>query len=416
MRILLASDHYPPFVGGAQRQTQLLAQELHARGHDVRVATVWHDHLPATSHDGPVPVVRLRQLRTLPLLRGPARRRDQPPFPDPATVVGLRRLVRDFRPDVVHAAGWFAFSAAAALAGTEVPLVYSARDYGFACANATLLRHGAACDGPAPLKCLECAGDFYGRPRGWIAVGGVSGSAPLLRRRITALHAVSSYVASIAERDLYGGVGGPPVGPVVIGSFRVDESEAEVAAAELPAALPDAPFILFVGALRRVKGVAVLFEAYRRLTAPPPLVLIGTIERDTPEDVPEGAVIVPEMPHASVLRAWDRSLFGVMPSLWPEPFGSVVHEAMSRGRPVIGTTPGGHEDMIGDGESGFLVPPGDVDALAGAMRRLIDDPDLRTAMGERARVVGGAFVAADAIPRFERLYRDAIAAASGDRR
>lgn len=411
MRVLLASDHYPPFVGGAQRQTQLLAQQLHARGHEVRVATVWNDELPDRSQDGAVPVIRLRQLRTLPVVKGRPRRRHQPPFPDPVTVVELRRLVREFRPDVVHVAGWMAFSASAALAGTDVPLVYSARDYGFTCATATLLNRGRACSGPALGKCLACAGEYYGRPRGWIAVGGVAASAPLLRRRATGIHAVSSYVAEIAERDLYRGVGGPAVAPAVIGSFRVDEPEEEVAAAELPAALPDEPFILFVGALRRVKGLAVLFDAYRRLESPPPLVLIGTLERDTPTDVPDGAVILSQLPHAAVLRAWDRSLFGVMPSLWPEPFGSVVHEAMSRGRPVIGTTPGGHADMITDGETGFLVPAGDVDALTAAMRRLLDDPQLCADMGERARDASAAFDAADAIPRFERLYRDAVAAA-----
>ena len=66
-------------------------------------------------------------------------------------------------------------------------------------------------------------------------------------------------------------------------------------------------------------------------------------------------------------------MFGVFPSKWPEPLATVVHEAMSSGRPVIGTTPGGHEDMIDDGETGFLVPGGDSEALATAMARLIDD-------------------------------------------
>jgi hypothetical protein len=46
LKILLATDHYPPFIGGAHRQVQLLAQELSRRGYNVSVATVWHGGLP----------------------------------------------------------------------------------------------------------------------------------------------------------------------------------------------------------------------------------------------------------------------------------------------------------------------------------------------------------------------------------
>ena len=54
-------------------------------------------------------------------------------------------------------------------------------------------------------------------------------------------------------------------------------------------ACPSEPFILFVGAFRKVKGLETLFEAYRRLTDPPPLVLMGTFERDSPTDFPPEA-------------------------------------------------------------------------------------------------------------------------------
>ena len=151
MRILIASDHYPPFIGGAQRQTWLLAHELERRGHCVLVATPWQDRLPAREHDDGVQVRRLKQLRTLvPLVRGPARRRYQPPFPDPVTVVELRRLIIRFKPDLIHAAGWFSYSCAGALHGSQIPLVVSARDYGYSCANTTLMRRDRLCSGPAP--------------------------------------------------------------------------------------------------------------------------------------------------------------------------------------------------------------------------------------------------------------------------
>ena len=120
LKILLVSDHYPPFIGGAHRQTQLLAQELHQRGHEVSVATVWSGGLAETEDDHGVRVFRLKQLRTL--WRGFVRdkhQRHQPPFPDPITVAGLRRLIKRLRPDVVHAYGWIELLNGSGSAGHE---------------------------------------------------------------------------------------------------------------------------------------------------------------------------------------------------------------------------------------------------------------------------------------------------------
>jgi glycosyltransferase involved in cell wall biosynthesis len=405
VKILLASDHYPPFIGGAQRQTEQLAKRLGARGHDVVVATVWQDDQPAVEHEDSVTVHRLRQLRTAPLLRGPARRRHQPPFPDPITTRALRRLIESFQPDIVHAAGWYTLSCAAAMRGNPTPLLISARDYGFSCANATLIRDGAVCSGPSPAKCVGCAGRHYGRVRGWTAAAGVLGSMPLLRGRMDAMHSVSHYVEDIMRRDFVAGASDGTLFEV-LPSFRVeDEPPSDRSILDQ---LPEEPFILFVGALRRVKGVDTLLSAYRGLDAPPPMVLLGTREADTPIDIPEGVTTIDGMPHWAVLDAWERSLFGVMPSLWPEPFGSVVHEAMSRGKAVIGTRPGGHADMIADGESGYLVPAGDAAALRSAMRRLIDDPALRESFGEQARLRSSDFAVERVVPRFEALYESVI--------
>lgn len=403
MRLLIVSDHYPPFIGGVQRQTRAMALELTARGYDVGVATVYQDNLPAFEEPDGFPVWRLRQLRSAPVVHGPARRRYQPPYPDPFTIYELRKVLRSFRPDVVHASGWFTYSAAAALLGSDVPLLASAREYGFSCANASMLHRGAPCSGPAPAKCLDCSSWYFGsRGRGAVAAFGVRISSHLLRRKVAAMHSVSNYVKEIVERDVLRAQERSRVRQVVIPSFRMPaEGEPEAAILEQ---LPNEPFIMFAGALRRVKGVETLVEAYEGLDSPPPLVLLGTFEDDTPKEFPPGITAPGGASYATVLAAWDRSLFGVTPSLWPEPFGSVVHEAMSRGRTVIGTTPGGHSDMIEDEVSGLLVPAADVTALRTAMARLINDPVLREQLGKRALERSAAFAASAVIPQFEDFY------------
>ena len=418
MRILIVTDHYPPFIGGAHRQARLLAAGMAERGHDVAVATTWHGGLPPLDWEEHVTVHRLRQLRTL--LRGLVRnkeQRHQPPFPDPVTIVGLRRLISGFEPDVIHAYGWLAFSVAAALGRKRIPLLISARDYGYFCANRTLLRKGEPCSGPAPLKCATCASSYYGGvPKGVTATLGVYMCRPLLARKMTGLHSVSSFVDDVTIRYLFGPVGPPDdLMRVVIPSFQdvapdepVDSSDDEVGS--YLARLPSEPFILYVGAFRRVKGLETLFAAYKQLESPPPLVLMGTFERDSPGGFPEDAVVLTDVPHRAVMAAWDRAMFGVMPSLWPEPFGATVAEAMNRGKPVIGTTLGGHVDMVGEDEAGMLVPQGDVGALEAAMRELIGDPERRDRYGKAASEKARTFAAPAVIPRFEQAYRDVLEA------
>jgi glycosyltransferase involved in cell wall biosynthesis len=419
MRILIATDHFPPFIGGAHRQAQLLGRSMAHRGHQVAVVTPWHGGMPKLEHDDGFVVHRVRQLRTaFDFMVRDQRQRHQPPFPDPVTVLSLRNLIADFEPDVIHAYGWLAFSVAPALGRRRIPLLVSARDYAYFCATRTLLRKGAPCSGPGPVKCMVCAGDYYGTPKGWFAAAGVAISKPLLARRMTGLHSVSNYVHDVTTANMGKGRSAEWL-EVTIPSFqaappaRPGEEEPDIDS--WLARLPEEPFILFVGAFRKVKGLETLFDAYRRLADPPPLVLMGTFERDSPTDFPPEAVVLTDVPNQAVMASWERAMFGVMPSLWPEPLGATVSEAMSRGRPVIGTQLGGHTDML-DETTGILVPQGDAAALASAMSELIEDPERREALGRAAAERAKSFAGINVLPRFEDAYRATIAAGAPEPR
>lgn len=69
----------------------------------------------------------------------------------------------------------------------------------------------------------------------------------------------------------------------------------------------------------------------------------------------------------------------------PEPFGRTAIEAMAAGVPVIGAASGGVVEVIEDGRSGLLVPPGDSEALAAALSRLLENPQLRADLVEQGR-------------------------------
>jgi glycosyltransferase involved in cell wall biosynthesis len=137
--------------------------------------------------------------------------------------------------------------------------------------------------------------------------------------------------------------------------------------------------------------------------------MVGTMMSDSPKQFPPGVTVITDVSHATVMAMWEKALFGVLPSKAPEALGNVVHEAMSQGRAMIGTRPGGQEDMIEDGETGLLVPGGDAKALAGAMARLIEDRDLRQRIEERARVRARAFTPEVVMPQIESLYKRTVA-------
>jgi len=69
-----------------------------------------------------------------------------------------------------------------------------------------------------------------------------------------------------------------------------------------------------------------------------------------------------------------------------ETFGNTLQEAAASGLPVVAPAAGGPLDLVEDGITGFLVPPGDQAALAGAVLRLVASPDLRAAQGAAARL------------------------------
>jgi glycogen synthase len=74
----------------------------------------------------------------------------------------------------------------------------------------------------------------------------------------------------------------------------------------------------------------------------------------------------------------------VIPSVW-EPFGMVAAEAMSVGRPVVVSRAGGLPEVVEDGISGLVVPPGDPGALFQAIDRLLADSELRDRLAETGR-------------------------------
>jgi glycosyltransferase involved in cell wall biosynthesis len=149
----------------------------------------------------------------------------------------------------------------------------------------------------------------------------------------------------------------------------------------------DALVFLYLGRLRRDKGVLDLCRAFARVARPKLLLLaVGPDEEGLG---PQMRLDCPSQLRLVDYTAEPEAYFAAadvfcLPS-YREGFGTVIIEAAAAGLPAIGSRIYGITDAIVEGETGLLFPAGDVDALAAAMRRFIEEAGLRARMGEKAR-------------------------------
>ncbi len=403
LRILMVSDVYPPVVGGLERHVQTLSKELVRRGHQVDVATLWHEGSPRFELDEGVRVHRIKGWnRVLRPFYQDAQRMFHPTAPDPGVTAALGSLVAGTRPDIVHAHSWMMYSYLPLKRWFGARLIVTLHDYCLACARKDLMHEGLhICSGPAYAKCLRCTRGCYGLGKGLLLTTGLAVESHF-HAGVDRYVAISRAVAR-ASALAAGGIGIEII-PTLIPDHVVDA----VGEAERPAFAPPGDYILFVGKLGRHKGVGVLLDAYREMSCDVPLVMLGLSAPDTPATFPPGVKVVYNVPHPLVMAAWQHCTIGVVPSIWPEPFSQAALEAMACGRAVIGTTVGGLQDAIIDGETGILVPPDDVSSLRNALTRLLQDPGFRMRLGAGGRIRAREFRASSVTDRIEQLYVETL--------
>jgi glycosyltransferase involved in cell wall biosynthesis len=307
-------------------------------------------------------VVELRVLGTA----QDADRRDEPPF-HLLPVFPVRKLdglvfylslpyrlskeLRSFRPDaVLTQSPYEAVALLVARAGSRVP------------ASIVLEVHG-------DWRTLT---RLYGSPLRRLVRPAADSLASIALRKADAVRTVSTYTTELVREQ---------------GVEPADEFPAymdfESFVQGPPKALPPRPQALFVGVLERYKNVDGLAEAWRRAASRVPeaqLRLVGSgalsgVVKQAVADFPEQVTWTQQLSQAEVSDALDDSTFLVLPSR-SEGMGRVVIEAFCRGRPVVGTRVGGIPDLVQDGVNGLLVEPGDTDALADALVRLLTDREL----------------------------------------
>ena len=366
LRLWVVVDGFFPSTGGAEMQARLLSRVLRDAGHEVRILAPRLDpRLPVRDEVDGVPLERV-------------------PYPR-VRILGALVLCLRF--------GWRLFRARGRVDAIHVHMAENLA------AVAGLLRPWV---GASLTVKISGASEFEGGildPR--------LASRPLVRlmnrwiRRADTLQCISLHT-----RDRLLAAGYPPErvrmipNAVDLGRFRGDRAPGNGAVR-----------VAYVGRLRRVKGVTVLVDAWRALGAGgrARLVIAGEgslrpeleaqLARLSLRDEVDLAGEIADVP--ALLRRTDVY---VQPS-FQEGLPNAVLEAMAAGLPIVATRVSGNEDLVADGENGLLVAPGDPAALAAALRRLVDDPDLARRMGERSRARAEAFGIPEVTARLERAYR-----------
>jgi glycosyltransferase involved in cell wall biosynthesis len=162
--------------------------------------------------------------------------------------------------------------------------------------------------------------------------------------------------------------------------------------------------LLFVGRLVREKGVVTLLEAARQVPEAKVVLvgdgpLRGLVERSHPPNV---SFLGPQYGE-DLKKTMARALAVVVPSEWYDNGPMVVYQAFAMGKAVVASDIDGLPEIVLPGKTGWLVPPGNVDALAAALRTILGDPPTARALGLQARAWAEEHLSAD------RYYRDLLA-------
>lgn len=390
MKILLLNDYGTP-TGGAEMMMHALRNGLRQRGHDARLFASSARPEDVESFADDTCVGTTSRFRTLLQTANVSAYRQ------------LRRQLNHFQPDVVHV-GLFLTQLSPIILPLihRIPSLHYAVWYRAVCPLGTkMLPDGSSCEVPWGTPCYQngCL-----PLRDW---GPLMAQMTFWDRWREAFDLFVADSAAVKRRLLDEGIGpievvwhGTPVRP------------------PRPGPGPE-PTVVFAGRLVREKGTDVLVHAFAKVKERIPSARL-LIAGDGPEQgslhalahelgVASSVSMLGYLPRKEMERVFEKAWVQVVPSRWAEPFGIVAAEAMMRGTAVVASDTGGLREVVLDGKTGLCVPPEDVEALAQALARLLENRDMAEHMGQEGRERALAeFTEEHVVDQFISLYEQLI--------
>jgi glycosyltransferase involved in cell wall biosynthesis len=378
--------------------------ELERRGHEVAVFCMEHpQNLPSVWSSYWAPHVEYRGDLTLRDRLHAAWRS----IYSAETERRIRRLLEDFRPDVVHFHSvhhHLTLGVVSACSRVGVPIVWTLHDYHTVCPVATLLRGDSVCE--------QCSGGRF-----WHCLAGLCASGKLSRSLVDAAESYSTRLHGVLGRvDCYVAPSrflGRKVLEMGLPARRMEVVPNPVLDVHSVSGTKRRADLIFVGRLAPEKGVDVLVRALSGYEGAFLRVVGDGPERRALQETAGRAGLHAQFAGWAAADAV-RDLMAsaallCVPSVWYENCPGVVLEAMSIGLPVVASDIGGLKELLDGGRAGWLAPAGDAEAwrrvIAGALRddQRTSEQAARALVRVRQRHDPQVF-----IERIERIYESLV--------
>lgn len=326
-------------------------------------------------------------------------------------------LIEQEKPDIAHFHNSFFMIGPAAYEACfakGVPVVQTLHNYRFLCAVATFFRNGQTCE-----ECLaggRMTGIRYGCWHGSRLMAWAMTRAIEEYEKRNILGRISQFIAlsDFSRRKfIQAGWDGERIvvkpnfleqDPRELGEWSGERGDRREEIRDVDAVVPRSPisslsslgsdlsapgYVLYVGALQPYKGVATLLKAWSKRNWPVPLKIVGSgpIEAELKSLNVPGVEWLGQVSSAEVIKLIKGAACVVVPSECYENFPRVIIEAFACGVPVVASRLGAMAEIIEEGKSGFLFPPGQADDLALVLEHILSDAQLSQSVGKAARLV-----------------------------
>ncbi len=366
MKILLISDYGTP-TGGAEILTIALRDGLRSRGHDARLFASSARPMNGESQADYHCFGTLSRFRTLLQTAN-------------FWAFGkLKQILAEFQPDVVHVTIFLTQLSPLILPLLKnIPSLYYAVWYRSICPTGTkILPNGTACQVKMGMACYQnhCLPLWDWLP--------LMIQMKLWQRWSNTFNLFVAPSQAVKQHLMAAG----------INSVEIVWHGTPIQPQRPPLSSP--PTVAFAARLVQEKGAEVLLKAFALVVtqiSEARLLLVGDgAKRETLQqqiidlDITANVLMYGFMSRIEMEKLFSVVWVQVVPSLWPEPFGTVVIEAMMRGTAVIANAIGGLAEIVQNNDTGLLVPPGDSQALADALLKILQNKELAEQMGQRGR-------------------------------
>lgn len=349
-RVLIVAGNYPPhIVGGGEIATQIIAEWLASNGVTVRVITCGKTE--STRIDNGVTIQSVRSPNIYWRFAEPRRSVFAKAIwhaldnYNPRTTRLLSEIITRFQPDIVVTSILENFGAAAWLAAkrSRVAVVDIIHSYYLQCIKGGRFRSGHNCE----TRCIACRLATAGKKYLSRHVDGVIG----VSRYVLEAHISEAYFANARQTFIYNPIN------------RIVEQPRSALRSRVPT-------FGFLGKLLPTKGIEQLVKVFSsgRLNYPLLIAGDGDAEFEAKLRVNADSKLIQFLGWIDPTKLFDRIDFLIFPSLWNEPFGRGIVEAMGQAIPVIGAKRGGIPELIEEGRNGYLFDP----AVEGELERAVN--------------------------------------------